>query len=566
VSHDYRRKTRAQVTLSQLDGDHVLDRICARARERPSEVALQFAGADAEPTILTWGELFRMANQAAGGLAAQGLRRGDRLLLSMPTGPHYVATLLGAFLAGVVPASLHPVDRTNDSAASSVEFGQLLSAVSPRLVVSPLPLPWSAVPVITPERLLNSSRATAEFRNWARASETAYIQFTSGSTGRPRGLALTWPAILANVRTMAAATPVTERDHMVSWLPMYHDMGLFGATLTILYVGAGLTLIDTGVFMNNPLLWFRVIHAVRATMTVTPPSALQVCNRLLSRRSVDWDLSSLNHIICGAEPVSHRFVRTIANGLGRLGVRSATLRPVYGLAEATLAVTFPPGGREPGVDFVDRPAFETKAVAMPAAETAMDVQAWVSVGNPLPGIDLKIVDANDAELPERSAGRLLVRSPSLFSGVYEAGRFSARQGEWLDTGDLGYLAMGELYITGRRKDIIISHGRNLSPDRLEELACLVNGVRRAAAFGVFEDDKMTERVIVLAEVRGRELASAEARDALRMQLRAALASAGYLIDAVLPVGKGQLPLTTSGKIRRQQCRELFVNGSFGESS
>jgi acyl-CoA synthetase (AMP-forming)/AMP-acid ligase II len=553
------------VTSAQGEGAHLLERVCARARESPAEVAVQFAGAGAELTTLTWGDLDRMARQAAGGLAAQGLQHGDRVLLAMPTGPQYLAVLFGAFMAGMVPATLHAFDRVDSYGPSGLELRQLVAAHSPRLVVSSLPLSLSAVPVVTPERLLDSVPASAESWKWAHASEPAYIQFTSGSTGRPRGLVLSWSAILANIHAMIEITPVTERDHMVSWLPMYHDMGLFGATLTLLHAGARLTLMDTGLFMSNPLLWFRVIQTVRATMTVTPPSALQICNLLLSRRSDDWDLSSLEHIICGAEPISPRFVRSVTNELGRFGVKSTTLRPVYGLAEATLAVSFPARGREPRIDYVARAAFEAEAVAIPAPAAAEGVEAWVSVGTSLPGIDVKIVDAAGAELPERRVGRLFIRSPSLFSGVVEDGRFQQREGEWLDTGDLGYLAMGELYVTGRCKDIIIKHGRNLSPDRLEELACLVDGVRRAAAFGVFDEDKATERVVVLAEVRGRELASAEARDALRMQLRSALTGAGYLVDVVLLVGKGELPLTTSGKLRRQQCRELFLNASFSKA-
>jgi acyl-CoA synthetase (AMP-forming)/AMP-acid ligase II len=556
--------------VSSAAGEHLLHRLAWRATERAGETAVQFAENGLGPlTILSWGDIDALARRARAGLQGLGLARGDRLLLQVPTGPEYLGLLLGAFMAGIVPSTLHALGGSGAGAALDRELSELVATLSPRLIVASRPLSVPDVVVVAPQRVLGAAPADAPLDMAPPyippPDAPAYIQFTSGSTGRPRGIVLTWPAILANLAAIARCAPILPRDHLLSWLPMYHDMGLFGALLTPLYIGGRGTFIDTQHFMNGPLVWFRLIEAVRPTLTVTPPSALQTCIQMAVRRPFSCDLSSLEQIICGAEPVSQRFVRSVARDLARFGLRPTALRPVYGLAEATLAVSFPPEPRAPRVDHVEPAAFETRGIAIPAATAGDDARAWVSAGVPIAGTSLEIVDEAGCELPERHVGRLMLRTPSLYAGYLEAGRFSPRQGEWFDTGDLGYIADGELYVTGRRKDLIIKHGRNYSPDRMEELVCLVDGVRRAAAFGLADDERATEKVVVLAEARPRDVADAAGRDHLRLRIRRELTHAGYAVDVVSFVDRGSLPRTTSGKLRRQLCRELFAQQTLAVS-
>jgi acyl-CoA synthetase (AMP-forming)/AMP-acid ligase II len=546
-------------------GEHILDRLGRRAGGQGGATAIRFVeDGGASPTPVSWAELDQLARRARAGLEAAGLRRGDRILLLLPTGAQHLGVLLGAFMAGIVPSTLHAFGDAGESAATSRELGELVATLAPRLVVAAGSAEVAGVAALAPEAILAAGpcRRDPEF---AAPDQPAYVQFTSGSTGRPRGIALTWPAIHANLEAIAERAPVRPQDHIVSWLPMYHDMGLFGGLLTPLHVGAALTLLDTRQFMNGPLTWFRTIEAARATITVSPPSALQTCMQMLGRRGAACDLSSLEQIICGAEPVSQRFVRSVAETLSRFGLRPTALRPVYGLAEATLAVSFPPQPRVPLVDHVERSRFETEGLAIPAEATADDARAWVSAGTPVAGTAVRIVDDGGAEQGDRRIGRVLIQTPSLYSGYIESGRFQPRTGEWFDTGDLGYVADGELYVTGRRKDLIIKHGRNYSPDRMEELVCLIDGVRRAAAFGLFDDERATEKVVVLAEARPRDVSDAAGRDALRMRIRRELTHAGYTVDVVSFVERGGLPRTTSGKVRRQLCRELFDQQAFGVS-
>ena len=543
--------------MSEGPGEHVLQRIARRASERGDEPAVKFFDPGAAGlTVLSWAELERLARRARAGLEQLGLGRGDRLLLLLPTGPQYVGLLLGAFQAGIVPSTMRAFDAS-EGTASQHELAELVSALVPRLVVSAKPLALAAADCVHPESILSAapSDRPADLQG---PDAPAYVQFTSGSTGRPRGIVLTWPAILANVAAIAERSGLTAQDRAVSWLPMYHDMGLFGGLLTALHAGTVITLLDTSVFINGPLTWLRVIDSERATITVSPPSALQTCLQMLARRPGAYDLSSLEQILCGAEPLSQRFVREVADALAPYGLRPTALRPVYGLAEATLAVTFPPRPRMPLIDQVERAGFETDGVATPAGPDSAEARAWVSAGTPVAGTSVRIVGDDGVDLPDRHVGRILILTPSLFAGHLEAGRFSAREGTWFDTGDLGYRADGELYVTGRRKDLIIKNGRNYSPDRIEELACLVDGVRRAVAFGLYDEARATEQIVVLAEVRLREGADAAGRDELRLRIRGELTRAGYAVDVVSFVDRGSLPLTTSGKVRRQLCREMFV--------
>ncbi|HEY9025941.1 MAG TPA: AMP-binding protein [Burkholderiaceae bacterium] len=544
--------------MSDGPGDHLLQRIARRATERGDEPAVRFFDpGTSELAVLTWAELDLLARRARAGLEQLGLARGDRLLLLLPTGPHYVGLLLGAFQAGIVPSTLRTFGDGSDGTASQHELAELVDAMAPRLVVADKPLAVAGAPCVQPESVLAAAPSDRP-PDLQGPDAPAYVQFTSGSTGRPRGIALTWPAILANIAAIAERSGLTDQDRAVSWLPMYHDMGLFGALLTALRAGTSITLMDTSAFVNGPLTWLRLIERVRATITVAPPSALQTCMQMLARRPGTYDLSSLEQIICGAEPLSQRFVHELADTLGRHGLRPTALRPVYGLAEATLAVTFPPQPRAPRIDRVDRHRFETEGVAVPAGPDDAQARAWVSAGTPVAGTSVRIVGDDDVDRPDRHLGRILIQTPSLLAGHVEGGRFTAREGAWFDTGDLGYRADGELYVTGRRKDLIIKNGRNHSPDRIEELVCLVDGVRRAVAFGLYDEARATEQIVVLAEVRTRDAADAAARDALRLRIRRELSQAGYLVDMVSFVDRGSLPLTTSGKVRRQLCRDRFV--------
>jgi acyl-CoA synthetase (AMP-forming)/AMP-acid ligase II len=543
---------------------HILPLIGLRARSRGDQAAIGFVqdGSGATRT-LTWGDVEKGAWRALQAFKARGLVPGDRVVLAMPTSETYLSALLGAIWGGLVPSTFCSLGGPTTSAGLVSEWRGMIESFAPSLVVGENVPASVDVPVQSPAELERFDPGTPPLSSYADLRELAYIQFTSGSTGRPRGLGLGWSGIQANLAAIARRGPITAEDCVVSWLPMYHDMGLFGTLLTALYVGCRGIYMDPSLFAMNPLLWLRLLQENRATIAVAPPSALQRCIELVRRRRSKLDLSTLRTILCGSEPIAPRLVESFQEVLVPRGVPGTAFKPVYGLAEATLAVTFPPCDRPPRLDRVRREAFDTSGRAELATAADADAHVWVSTGAPLPDIRLQIVDEHGASLPARNVGTVQVRSPSIMSAVLENGTLTPWDADWLDTGDLGYVADGELFVTGRRRDVIIKYGRNYSPDRLEQLACLTDGVRRAAAFGVFEDRTLTEKIVIVVEARSTELSSAANRDRLRLAVRGQLQDAGYAVDEIGLVPRGKLPRTTSGKIRRRHCRDLHLENSLG---
>jgi len=540
--------------------DPILGRIEEHARQRPNEAAIRFIrDSGAAGDWLTWDEVWVHVQHGRAVLEAAGMRRGDRLILALPTGAAHLSALLGAFAAGVTPAAVAVPAARRSSAVLEDDWQSQLDAIAPRAVVCEEPLAAGGAEVLSASAFVPTAGLAS--RPPSEPADPYYIQFSSGSTGRPRGLALSCTAIQSNLEGIIERVRGSRADRVVSWLPLYHDMGLFGTLLTSLYAGARLTLLDPALFTASPMLWFRLLHEERATVTSTPPSALHLCLDLLRRRPIGGlDLSALRQVICGAEHVPARIVREFAATLADARAAPAALKPVYGLAEATLAVTMPEDGAVAGIDRVDRAAFEASTGA-PASSREAAALEWVSCGRPIRGVEVRIADESGAPRPEREIGAVLIRSPGLYDAVWEEGHSRARNGDWFDTGDLGYLAGGELFVTGRRKEIIIKGGRNYAPERIEEAAATVDGVSRAAAVGVYDEKRMTERIVLFVEVRNAVLRASAARDELRLGLRAALAAAGYPVDEVHLIARGELPRTTSGKLRRSLLRERCRAGA-----
>lgn len=551
------------LTGGALPRDHILCLLSERAATRGDETAVSFiTDSKGSRTQLTWTELRRNALAVRARFRRHGLRRGARVLVSLPAGPEHLSTILGALWGGLVPATAHispPAGR-----AVGDDWRGFVDTLRPSAIVTGVYLDDAGVPVLRPDDLVRTADGGDAPDDFADVQSLSYVQFTSGSTGRPKGVCLEWAAIARNLEAIRRAAPLTPDDHVVTWLPMYHDMGWFGGLLAPLYADCRLTVMDVGLFVLNPLLWIRLIQDSQATITVTPPSALKTSIDLLRRRPLTgMDLSSLRQIICGSEPISPQLVHYFKEVLVPYGVPETALKPVYGLAEATLAVTFPPCSRPPCIDRVRRDRLERDDVAEPALPNdTVASSEQVSVGVPLDGVTVAIFDDSGRQLGERTVGKIKIRSPSTMTSVMRSGSPLPWSEPWLDTGDLGYLAGGELYVTGRGKDLIVKFGEKFSPDRIEDVVSGLEGVRRAVAFGVFDDTLLTERVVVLVEPRSAKVGSAALRDGMRLSIRAELRSSGYSVDDVVFVRKGSLPLTTSGKIRRAKCREIFCDRGF----
>jgi len=398
------------------------------------------------------------------------------------------------------------------------------------------------------------------------AGATALIQYTSGSTGQPKGVLLTHANLLANIRAMGEAAQASSRDVFASWLPLYHDMGLIGAWLGSLYYGMRLVLMPPQRFLGRPARWLWAIHRYRATLSAGPNFAYEILAAKVPDDEFEGlDLSSWRLAFNGAEPVRAATLERFARRFARHGFDARALAPVYGLAECGLGLTFPPLGRAPRIDRIDPAVLARSAKAHPLAVDAAGAMSVVSCGRPLRAHQVRVVDALGGEAAERVEGRIEFRGPSATSGYLNNSEATAklvRKG-WLDTGDVGYIAEGELYVTSRIKDLIIRGGQHIHPYDLEESVGALSGVRKGcvAVFGATDRASGTERVVVVVETHPLE---GEARAALRRSIaELAHAQLGVPADDIVLVGERVVLKTSSGKIRRAACRELYERGLLG---
>jgi 1-acyl-sn-glycerol-3-phosphate acyltransferase len=543
-------------------------------RQHPQRVLITLCGEGDARVELRYADLHRDAVALAAGLHALGLARGDSVAIMLPTGREFFAAFFGVLLAGCVPVPVYPPARPSQLEDHLKRIAGILRNAQARVLLTverakPLAhlLRAQAEAMQTVGTVADLSRAEASFVAPAvAASDIAFLQYTSGSTGEPKGVVLTHANLLTNLRAMWRASKVGSDDTFVSWLPLYHDMGLIGACLGGLYLGFHLVLMSPLAFLARPARWLETIHRHRGTVSAAPNFAYELCLAKLSDAELDGlDLSCWRLAFNGAEPVSPDTLERFARRFARSGFKREALTPVYGLAESSVGLAFPPMGRGPWIDRVDRLRLTRDGVAAPAQSDDPQPLRIVSCGLPLPGHELRVVDAARRELPERAQGRVQFRGPSSTRGYLNNPKANARlfEGDWLNTGDLGYISGGELFLTGREKDIIIRGGLNIHPQELETAVAGLPGVRKGgvAVFPASDPRSGTERLVVLAETRldrpAQRNALVQAITALSSELLGAPAD-----DVVLAPPRSVLK-TSSGKTRRAACRELYEQGRLG---
>jgi len=395
---------------------------------------------------------------------------------------------------------------------------------------------------------------------------TAFIQYTSGSTGDPKGVVLSHGNLLANIRSIGVALRASSADVFVSWLPLYHDLGLIGGWLGCLYFAAPFYVMSPLSFLARPESWLWAIHRYRGTLSASPNFGYELClSKIRDEDIAGLDLSSLRLVANGAEPVSIPTLRRFVKRFARYGFDPGAMAPSYGLAENTVALTMPPVGRPPLIDRVDREALSRRGVAEPAKADDRDALEIVSCGLPIPDHEVRIVDEAGREVGERHEGRLEFRGPSATSGYLrnEAKTRELFHDGWLDSGDQAYMAAGEVYVTGRVKDMIIRAGRHIYPQEVEAAVGDIDGIIKngVAVFGSKDPATQTERVVILAETTEDDPARRRA-----LQTRAqdvATDILGAPPDEVVLAPPQSVPKTASGKIRRSAARDLYEHGAVG---
>ncbi|MFO1434299.1 MAG: AMP-binding protein [Candidatus Competibacteraceae bacterium] len=525
---------------------------------------------------LSYSALYQGAQRIATGLRGRGLQPRQTVAIMLPTGVDYFLSFFGTLLAGAVPVPLYPPFRPSQLEEHLHRHHRILNnAQTPILITVPEAKPLARLlqaqvdalhHVLTVEDLLATTGP--EFSPpLLRAGDLALLQYTSGSTGDPKGVILSHANLLANIRAMGARVQAGPTDVFVSWLPLYHDMGLIGACLGSLYFGLTLVLMSPLSFMARPARWLWAIHRHRGTLSAAPNFAYELCLRSANEAGLKGlDLSSWRMAMNGAEPVNPDTLVRFARRFSAYGFNPAALAPVYGLAEASLGVSLHAPGRGLILDRVERRAFMQAGQALPVSPDDTDALCFVSCGQPLPEHAVRIVDAQGRELAERQEGRLEFRGPSCTQGYYRNPDATRRlfDNGWLDSGDRAYLANGELYITGRVKDLIIRGGQNIYPYELEDAVGAIAGIRRGnvAVFASRDPASGSERLVVVAETRQ---TSSEARAELRARIQAvAVDLLGTPPDDIVLTPPYTVLKTSSGKLRRAALREQYERHELGQ--
>lgn len=544
--------------------------LLASVEDNPYGFAARVIEKGGQEHVLTYGELCRLVGATAEGLAARGVGHGDRVIIAVPGSRAFLACYLAAQARGVIPLVVAEPKRDRPA-----RVHDLARACDARLAILPGEAAdeFEAVlpcPVVTADALRQSGGRDGALAVVATADGIAHLQGTSGSTGTPKLAIVRHRNVVANVEAIAKAVDARRDDVLVSWLPLSHDMGLIGLSYA-LYHQIPIVLSDTANFVRNPLAWPEWISRFGGTLSPAPNSAFQMCARLAALRPPrGLDLSSWRVALCGAEPVHESTLKQFTTAFAPSGLRKATPVPVYGLAEATLAVTMSDIRSPFTVDRVDAEAVASKGIAEPAQTDGERSLSMVCVGAVVDGHELRIADEDGAPLGERRVGEIEYRGPSVIDGYWQNDVANAdlkRPDGFLRTGDLGYLADGKLYVTGRKKDLLIIGGRNFTPNQIESFveAVAKSTVTPAViAVGIPDETTGTEALHLLLDTR---LADEDGRKALEARIRDGLADAFDLTGVGLHwIAAGRLPKTTSGKIQRFQCRRLVEDLQAGRDA
>lgn len=517
---------------------------------------------------VTFAQLWEQAGAIAGALQHHGVQIGDPVALMLPTSADYFYAFFGVLLAGGIPVPLYPPARLNQLEDHVRRHAGILQNAGTALLITAADARKAARLIRMLAPTLRRVTTTAELCALqavhstvvTRADCPALLQYTSGSTGQPKGVVLSHANIIANLSALGAAIKPRDSDVFVSWLPLYHDMGLIGAWLGTLYLGLQLIVMPPLAFLTRPAHWLQAIHRHRGTLSAAPNFAYELCvKRVTDEEIASLDLSTWRLALNGAEAVMPETVARFQKRFSGCGFQAAAMTPVYGMAECSVGLTFPPLGRGPLIDTIERDAFMCSGAAIAASETSTSALQFVSCGRPLIGHQVRVVDDTGHELEERREGRLEFTARSATRGYFRNPIASARliHDSWLDSGDRAYVADGEIYVTGRIKDVIIRAGRHIYPDELEASIGAIPGIRQGcvAVFGSTDTGRGTERLIVLAETRAERQA---AQRILRYQvMQCVVTLIGEPPDDIVLARPQSILKTSSGKIRRAASRAIY---------
>lgn len=536
-----------------------------------------FLDRDQKEQFFSFDGLRAEAMRRAAHFRSHGLKQGDRVAMVVPDGEDFVPTFLGAVWAGMVPVPLYPPLSLGKLDSYIDTLVNILNKAKATYIATPAKLQqvlWSGLSkveglkgVITTEELrLEAPQGASQDPAPVTGDDLCFLQFTSGSTSTPKGVAVTHENLRANAWAIMreGLQTDTDVDHGVSWLPLYHDMGLIGFVISPIFQRVRVTFIPTLTFVRNANIWMETIHRVRGTITFAPNFAYALSvKRAKPERLEKWDLSCMRHFGCGAEPINPTTMRAFVETFKTAGVKPTMLLPCYGMAEATLAISFIGIDEALSTDVVETHAYQTDRKAVPVHVDELEggrAQEFVCCGKTFDGHELAAFDDSGKRLGERQIGELWLRGPSVAKGYFEdpAATEKTFGGGWLRTGDFGYVANGRVYITGRKKDIIIVNGRNYDPQRIEWIVDDLPEVRKGSTVAFSRPGTGSEELVIVVESRAADQEALKELARTKVNEQTQLMAADVVIAPV-----GSLPKTSSGKLQRARTRQQYLDGTLG---
>jgi len=550
-----------------------LTHILENARDKSREI--RFIDGDKDESVLPFRQLWDDALELLGSLQAHGMRAGDELVIFTRINQKFVTAFWAAILGGIVPVPV-AVGISDEHRfklfriLTQLRRGTLYAEpeLLQRLQKFALENQQTDIQAILAERSVTdgdiNDAGGGEIATPDPAA-IAFIQYSSGSTSDPKGVCLTHNNLTANIRGIMEGIQWNENERSLSWMPLTHDMGLIGYHICAVSAGMDHAIMDTSVFVRRPLLWLQKASELKSTQLCSPNFGYKHFLKLFERKGIDnLDLSAVKLILNGAEPISWDLCETFLDAMAPYGLKRSTMFPVYGLAEATLAVTFPELGSEYSRILVDRHSLK---IGSPfAASEAGDPAAvsFLKVGRPIKFSEVRITDDQDKPVAEGVVGNIHIRGENVTTGIYnddEADAALFAEDSWLRTGDCGVIVDGNLIITGRSKDIIIVNGQNYYPHDIEEIIAQLDSMDlgKVVVCGVTPSSSQTEELLVFILYRR----DVESFRQIADDVRAIVGEhTGLEVDHVIPVSR--IPKTTSGKGRRSNLATAYIEGEYNE--